>query len=264
MGPLRKNVLRLVYLVHICFAALLFMQPTFAKKPTRSKPLIVKTIAPPSAFVASSTRPKPHPRVAPSSSAAKPQPQAPSPAKKQAPPAAKAAKATAQTPSTPAKEPALADKVLSPSKKKMPAEREPARGKISDHLLKELEESIAKIEGKSDKTPISRQTSKTRAPIKLTVDTETSDTGEQAESYIESIVAHLHRSLTLPELGAVKIQLRLRQDGSVIKLIVLSSESKENKRYLETHLPLLHFPQFEEAYVGKKEHEFIVTFVNEI
>lgn len=263
MGLLRKNLLRCVYLVHICFAGLLFIQPTFTKKHTRSKPLIVKTIAPPSAFIASSSGSKQHSRGV-SSSAPKPQPQAAPSVKKQTPPAAKAAKATLQTPSTSKKEPALADKTLSPSKKKVPAERQPARGKISDHLLKELEESIAKIEGKSDKTLVSRQTSKTRTPIKLTIDTETSDAGEQAESYIESIVGHLHRSLTLPELGAVKIQLRLRQDGSVIKLIVLSSESKENKRYLETHLPLLHFPRFEEAYVGKKEHEFILNFVNEI
>ena len=149
----------------------------------------------------------------------------------------------------------------SSSKKKTPLEREPARGKISDHLLRDLEESLAKIEGKSAQTRPSQQTYKTRSPIKLTIDTETSD---QAESYIESIVSHLRRSLTLPELGAVKIQLRLRQDGSVIKLNVLNSESKENKRYLETHLPLLHFPRFEEALAGKKEHEFIVTFVNEI
>jgi outer membrane biosynthesis protein TonB len=75
----------------------------------------------------------------------------------------------------------------------------------------------------------------------------------------DAIVAYLHESLHLPDYGEVKIQLTVREDGSVAKLVVLKAESVKNKAYLEKNLPLLVFPSLE-----RKEQTFIFTFCNEL
>jgi hypothetical protein len=160
---------------------------------------------------------------------------------------------------TPKKEPAIADKTLSKVKKAATPTPAPPRATISEALRKELEESIAKIEQKSDKKIESPNRSKNRVdPVVLRIDTESEES-----DYVGVLVAHLHQLLTLPEYGEVKIRLSLRQDGSVVKLTVLNAQSKENKRYLETALPHVRFPKLDGVYANQKECDFILTFLNE-
>jgi hypothetical protein len=151
-----------------------------------------------------------------------------------------------------------------PAKKTPPPQN---RAKISDSLLQELEESIAKIESKSDKGAAAKRApdkSKTFAPILLQIDSPLGNdaSGEEGD-YTDALVSHLHHSLSLPDYGEVKIQLSLRQDGSVAKLVVLKTQSEKNKQYLESNLPRLKFPRFDGAYANKKEYTFILTFCNE-
>lgn len=224
---MRKKTLFIVG-IHLVFVLILVLQPSFAKRSLEKKPLVIKTVmSPPVKSVAA----KPVAKAA-----------APSPVKKTAPPVktsteSKESKPVKKETSLPKKEPAIADKVV--SQKKATAPPIP-RAQISDALFKELEESIAKIEEKGLK-------SVKTAPLVLQVDGE-------ASSFTEQLVFCLQEHLILPDYGEVKIQLDLREDGSVDRIVVLSAESKANKRYLEQHLPQLRFP--------KGGGHFVLTFAN--
>src|SRR5690348_14785965 len=92
------------------------------------------------------------------------------------------------------------------------------RSTIPPSLLKELEESIAKIEDKGDKHKLSKRVPPSRVqPLHI-------DASNDA-SYIDILTQHLHTSLHLPDFGEVKIELTLQQDGTVATLKVLNAES---------------------------------------
>ena len=165
---------------------------------------------------------------------------------------------------TPAKkkEPAIADKKIGTPKQSVKKNPPPQnRANISDALRKELEESIAKIESKNDKPVVSR---KAATPLALQIDAVSEEEGSASGDYIDLLTHHMHRLLSLPEYGEVKIQLRLRQDGSVAKITVLKAQNEKNRLYLESSLPHLQFPRFEGAYASKKEHTFVLTFCNQM
>jgi hypothetical protein len=280
-----KNVYHLIVVfviaVHLLFVIVMIISPPFIFQKKEHKPLIVKTIVPKPASKLKAPEKKlgqangtpkavaaviapPSPKPSPPQVVAKTTPK-PAPQKK---PAAKPTTAIAAK-----KEPAIADKVVSKSKPPVPAKKNPPaqnRGKISDKLLKELEESIAKIENKSDKGYAGKKTTATSravAPVHLQIDSLASEDVEESEGasdYTENLVRHLHQSLNLPDYGEVKIQLRLRQDGTVVKIAVIKTESEKNKKYLEERLPALRFPRFEGEYANKKEDVFILTFCNEL
>jgi hypothetical protein len=280
VSPLLNVFLFIIVVLHALFLLVLLISPTFVFHKKQHKPLIVKTVVP-KPLAKTVTLEKKNP-CQNSASAASPSPKpvqktAPIPkqqqmTKAQTPPKkGESSKTTAQkSASSVKKEPAIADKQI--SKIKQPAaQKDPPpqnRAKISDSLMKELEESIAKIENKSDKgaskkTPLSR---KTLAPIALQIDTPSHALLNEAEGsgdYIAVLVGHLHQCLSLPDYGEVKIQLSLLQDGTVCKVIVLKAQSEKNKQYLESSLPQLKFPRFDGAYAGKTEWTFVLTFCNE-
>lgn len=145
--------------------------------------------------------------------------------------------------------------------KKSPPSHEP----IPQSLLKELEESIAKIEGKRDNL---YRKEKVSAPPPLQIDNlknrESSVREEGEAEYQLTLVQCLHHSLNLPEFGEVKIQLTLKQDGTVEGVVVMKAESEKNRQYLQKNLPLLKFPQLSGPFSNKKQHTFILTFCNEL
>ena len=239
----------------------LFFKPPATIIPPNKK-VVVRTIAP------KSLEKKP---IAAAPPAAKPAP--PQPKKEPAPPVKKPPapekKPTAKKPpqkpapkktSAPAKKPA-------PEKKKAPppAPAPKLSLEIPDELLRELEESIAKIDQKRDNL-YPEKTLQTPKAIRLDAPTFGSKLVYEEEStgYKENLISYLHQTLNLPEHGEVKIQLTLRPDGSVVKLVVLKTESEKNRIYLEKSLPLLRFPIFDKASAQKKEQTFILTFCNEI
>lgn len=269
-APVQNSILLLVIGLHLVFLLVLFISPTFAFKKKQHKPLIVKTILtqPPS-----KTAPIEKKSSSLSGSSSKTAPVTKQQmAKVQTPPKKEqAAKNFSQksTPPSVKKEPAIADKQLSkqpPAKKNPPPQN---RAKISDSLLKELDEGIAKIENKSNQAPANKKNSfpnKAIAPIPLQIDIPSNErlSFEEGQSdYADILVNHLHQYLSLPDYGEVKIQLSLRQDGTVAKVVVLKTQSEKNKQHLENTLPLLKFPRFEGGYANKKEYAFILTFCNE-
>lgn len=280
-NPLLHVILSIIVILHVLFLLMLLISPTFVFRKKQHKPLIVKTIVlkPFAKTVAlekknprqnntAASPPSPKP-VQKTAEATKQQqmPKAQTPPKKE-----QASKTAAQKPaSSPAKqEPAIADKYL--GKTKQPTVKKSSspqnRAKISDSLKKELDESIAKIENKNDKGVSKKATfgSKALAPIVLQIDTpshELSNEAEGSSDYKDVLTRHLHQCLSLPDYGEVKIQLSLRQDGTVCKVIVLKAQSEKNKQYLESNLPRLKFPRFDGTYAGQNEQTFVLTFCNE-
>jgi hypothetical protein len=262
-NPILNSFLSFVIALHFFFLLILFVSPTLPPHKKKHKPLIVKTIV-----SKPLTKTMAFEKKSPSHNASRPtQRSAPVPKQQQMlPKKEKIAEATAQASMTPStkKQPAIADKQLSKTQEP-PANKNPSlqkRAKISDSLLKELEESIAKIENKNNQGTCE----KTFTPIPLQIDIPSSkflSIEESQSDYTNSLVSHLHQNLSLPDYGEVKIQLSLRQDGTVAKVIVLKTQSEKNKQYLETHLPHLKFPHFDSAYANKKEYTFTLTFCNE-
>jgi|GEM_PF-2219879 len=171
--------------------------------------------------------------------------------KKEAPstPSTKTSKGSSQT-AKPSKKP---EPKKTTAKKTTPS---PAQ-KIPQKVLDEIEESIAKIDTNRDKLIKADPNKKEKVMIPKLVLSQ-SDLG--SEIYNRILMEALEESLHLPELGEIKVELTLKRDGSIVKLNFLKSESKKNKTYLEKNLPSLNFPPFDEAYLGKESHTFILNF----
>ncbi|MBS0605859.1 MAG: flagellar hook-length control protein FliK [Verrucomicrobia bacterium] len=278
--PISKKIKIAVLSIHILFLGVIFFGSSLLPPKKKHKPLIVKTIVPkPTVAIAQPQKPKQAPAKPSASASAKPaappKPKIEKPAAPPKPAAPKVQPVKSPTPTAPKqkpeskKDPAIADKVMNKNgKTALKKETKPEnRAKISDQLKKELEESIAKIEGKKQNLSQKQQTGRSQSftPIQLQIDAMETGSWTDADSdYPNLMIGYLHQSLHLPEFGEVKIQLTLRQDGSVAKLVVLNTESEKNKRYLEGSLPKLQFPSFNGSFAKKKEHTFVLTFCNEI
>jgi outer membrane biosynthesis protein TonB len=130
--------------------------------------------------------------------------------------------------------------------------------KAPDKVWKEIDEALAKIDDKvysKRQSKLDVPTMKGISPLSLPFGEV--DEGEGTEE--EALGSFLTSSLKLPEFGEVKIQLTIKKDGSVARLVVVQTESRKNKDYLEKHLPLLRFPL-----ILDKEKTFTLTFCNEI
>lgn len=234
------SVKRRIVLLVICTHLLLILymsvtSPTPVKK--AQKPLVVKTVA----MKNVATKEKSTARGVSSTVAAK-----------------KAAKPEQTQPKKKAeKTPPIADKTVVKKKNVPQKPVEDSREKMSQKLLRDLEESLSKLEEKPQKKGSAKAGAKSApAPLALQLDGEETD-GE----YDDSLIGYLKQTLNLPEYGEVKIQLTLKQDGTFVNLVVIKAESEKNRKYLEASLPHLRFPHL----VGKKKQEtFIVTFCNEI
>lgn len=243
-----RKIFTLVFTLHMA-ALLYFMISADMKK--EKKRIQVKTVA---------MMPRPHEKKQVNFSAA--------PSKQR--PALIAASAK-QTPKkevkkTPAKA-APTKKVgrLEEKKVETPTKKQPRSSNVT-HLLHELEETIAKIDRKRDKDIPSKQTETPKwvKPLKIDAIKEISDDDGPVQAdftYQDSLISCLRSALDLPELGEVKIELTLSEDGMVEKLKVLSSESAKNRSYLEKTLHLIKFPPLNG---NERRKTFILTFCNDL
>jgi len=257
--------------VHLIFVSVLFFQSPFLPSKKQHKPILVKTVetsittekkvpsyisrasTPPQAGPATPVVKKPTPSPLPKPS----QPKAPiekkQPEKKESPLTAKPAAEVKKNRNTQSSFPPL-DPVPT----------------ISPSLLRELEESIAKIEDKSDKNRKVKNPDakgKLSTPMVLQIDALNGlvqESSDKAEDYASLLAQCLHASLHLPDFGEVKIELTLKQDGKVAKLKVLKAESEQNKKYLESHLPQLQLPHLNGSFAKQEEHTFVLNFCNEL
>lgn len=133
---------------------------------------------------------------------------------------------------------------------------------LSPTLLKELQESIAKIDRKTDKGLPTQRLVAPKAVPKLSIDQPaTSADGPAAEgSYHGALASYLQQELLLPEVGEVRVSLTLNCEGKCLKVEILSGASKENRNWLIKELETLSFPPFDGALKKEKEHTFVITF----
>ncbi len=237
---MQKKISLFVISIHFILIFMLFFSP--AKIKPSAKHIAVRTI-------------QPHPKTR-AMTAAAPQKKAASAAapKSQAPANAAPKKATAK-----AAAPKTAAVKSKPINQKKPSVVE--KGKLQPtkpkpEVWKEIDEALAKIDDKVYSKPQSKldvPQVKGSSPSKLLFP----DFGEIEEEE-ETLVSFLHMSLNLPEVGEVKIQLTIKKDGSVGRLVVLEAQSQKNKAYLQKNLPLLRFPL-----IFDKEKTFTLTFCNE-
>jgi outer membrane biosynthesis protein TonB len=129
---------------------------------------------------------------------------------------------------------------------------------LQKKIVKELEEIVAKIEDQHEE--IIPPSSLQESSISLQ-NTATVFVANPEESYQNNLLSYLYEALHLPEQGEVKMQLTIKEDGSLAKMVVLKAESVKNRNYLEKQLPLLRFPYLQDLRV--KEKTFILTFCNE-
>ncbi len=267
--PVQSFIVAIVIGIHLLFMAFAFFSSSLQSK-KRHHPIFVRTVTPKSSVISE----KKTVAARPSAPAVKPKPAAPQP-KPSAPAPKPVAAQPVPTPKQPPKQMARTQPVAlpkpTPKEKKITTPPQPAQPHIPDKLLQELEETIAKIEDKSDKSRVaSRKTVKSSgfAPIKLQIDAvETlsiDDDREETGEYTSLLTSHLHQSLHLPDFGEVKIELTLKKDGSVLTLKVLKTESEKNRQYLESHLPRLRFPPLEGSFAKQKQCTFVLTFCNEL
>lgn len=257
--PAKRAILYTVLSAHLFF--LCYIHFNFAPNSKKShKPLVVKTLSaspsPKEKTVAARTQGEPKPKAA----------KAPAPSPSPAPKKQAATKPPA--PATPKKAPPIADKKLAATKKEkkkasVESVQDEKRAKMSKQLLQELEESFSKLEAKPEKKKGSSSKKMDLPEPVGSLHSEASSFAEPADAgeYHAALISYLHETLNLPEYGEVKIQLTLRQDGTVLNLLVLKTESEKNRKYLETSLLHLTFPRLQGS---KKQETFVVTFCNEI
>lgn len=140
-------------------------------------------------------------------------------------------------------------------------------------LLAKAQESIGKIQKNGSKISAAKNSSATLAampgPIQgLNIDAISSDTGTALSatelSYRDELASRLKLLLRLPEYGDVKIKLTLERSGKVAKLVIVSSESGANRKYVEKMIPALTFPGFGSYFSGQSQYTFAITLSNDI
>lgn len=234
--------------IGVCTAHLLFLSyvytperaPAVKKRPT----VLVQTVSLTSPPLATATA---HEEL---SSPLEEEPEAspPPPQKKQQKPAPKKEVAKAEK-AAPKKEVAKVEKAapqkttLSPSQKKK---------------LEKVKNALADLNVNTSEIKKS-----TRA-VQLSTENFSFDSLSQGEiGYADLLVSRLKSSLTLPEYGAVKIQLVLRKNGQVEEVKILDSESKRNETAILKTIKTISFPSFGKYFEGENRHSFTITLTND-
>jgi hypothetical protein len=259
---MQKKIALFVTSVHLALIFMLCFSPV-KKKITTKKHIAVRTIRP---KTQTQTRTATAEIAAPHASKKEGSTEIPKPKKeavrKEASKQAAAPKGKTTTPQTAVKPAPAKSKPINQKKPTMVEKGKLKKTpKASDKVWKEIDEAFAKIDDKVYSksqskldVPQMEESSPSKTPFPNLREMEKEEGTDE-----KALVSFLHTSLNLPEFGEVKIQLTVKKDGSVARLVVLQAESQKNKAYLEKHLPLLRFPL-----ILDKEKTFTFTFCNEI
>lgn len=77
-------------------------------------------------------------------------------------------------------------------------------------------------------------------------------------SYNELLIAYLQTALELPELGEVRVQLKINEQGALLSCEIIETKSHQNAEFLKKQLPQLTYPVVD----GFKGGSYTVTFRN--
>lgn len=163
------------------------------------------------------------------------------------------------------------DKAAVERQKKIEAEQQAIKAK-QQKLLSQAQETIAKIDKSRDK--VSRMDFSnngfvnpgaiTSLQIDSFPDYGKQQLSSQEVSYRDELAGRLKLLLKLPEYGEVKIKLILERSGKVAKVIVMSTASATNRKYIEKTLPTLTFPAFGANFDQSPQFTFSITLCNDL
>ena len=146
-------------------------------------------------------------------------------------------------------------------KRKTSPKKTQKKSKVQDQrksrqLLRQIEESIAKIESKTDNF-----VPRNEVELPKTVDFSLPfEEGEGDVIYQDILVRHLKENLRLPGFGKVTLKLSLQKNGGVTNIEVIQTESDKNRNYLSDSLKTLSFPPFQGDLDDFDEQTFLITF----
>lgn len=162
-------------------------------------------------------------------------------------------------------------------KGKEPAAKESAKPEKSnpqasqkEELLRQVRETIAKIDQKphktSSNTSLSLPTTLSSLAFERHQDSSSTENtgGSDLLSYEEELSLRLKAWLTLPEHGSVKIKLTLNSQGQFVQMQIIKAESEKNRRYIEKRIPELSFPCFGPSLPAEKQRIFSLTLNNQL
>ena len=225
----------------------------------------------------SPAKPKPKAVEKPKTPPKKVEPKKPTPPpKKPTPPKPPVKKAVPQ-PDTKAKEKAAAEKKRQQEeteKRKKKEAQEQAERARKQKLVSQAQERIAKIGTSRDKATAGKGTetalkSVPSAITSLHVDALPVMQGgpplsDREISYRDELAGRLKLMLRLPEYGDVKIKLTLDRSGKVASVVIVSSESAANRKYIEKTLPGMTFPAFGANFGSAAQYAFSITLSNDL
>lgn len=143
-----------------------------------------------------------------------------------------------------------------------PSPKPVLKKKEADSILQEMEEGIRGLESSETlSSPLS-----SRAVLSLPSEIASAVSLEFLEedlaSYGELLIGYLQASLALPEVGDVKMDLKVDALGHLVSFDILEAKSKKNEEFLRKRLPELNLPCFNEPKNSQEIREFTIVFKN--
>ena len=134
--------------------------------------------------------------------------------------------------------------------------------KETKQILKDLQESLAKIETSKE---ITRKPSSMHVPqpikeLKADHYQINYEENQPSHAYSDLLISFLKGTLQLPAFGSVKLALSLYKNGKIKNVNILYSDSEVNRLYLERELEILTYPLFTEDLSSHNMLTFTLTF----
>jgi len=256
---MQKKIAIFVTSIHLLMILMLFFSPV-KKTPHPKKHIAVRTIqSKPKTQVSTSVAARAPKKPAASATASAPRPSQPpkktsqETVKKEPPPKTTtppASKTTTSKPADSSKPAPVKSKPIANQKKPAMVEKGKTKKNTrppdppADKVWKKIDEALAKIDDKvyskpQSKLDIPQVMSSSSSQIPFPDFGEMEDGAGTQEEILDSF---LKSSLKLPEPSEVRLLVTVNKDGTVVKLVILESESEKNKTYIQKNLPLLKFP----------------------
>ena len=87
--------------------------------------------------------------------------------------------------------------------------------------------------------------------------------GSQEAEFKGLLTDFFKRCLKLPEYGEVKVRMKIKADGSITNVSIVSSKNKKNEEYLKSTLLKIYVPWLNKYLSNQDEADIIVCFTND-
>jgi colicin import membrane protein len=140
---------------------------------------------------------------------------------------------------------------------------EPQRNREREELLRQVEQSLEKIETVAHNVRTETQAERSPPSLEPLHIDQSKSTEKDSAPFRNELVRRLQLLLRLPDYGEVQMKLTLDRSGKVANLLIVSSQSPANQAYVEKTLPTLAFAKFGRLFPKELTHTFSLTLQNE-